>query len=72
MNNYTADDICMLNAFYLHQCGQTEQHYTFLISFLRYRGLVQEYSHFLNSGELPLQVTDSDSSEDHLHDTYDY
>jgi hypothetical protein len=72
MNNYTADDIYVLNAFYLHSYCQTPQHYTFLISFLQYHGLVQEYSHFLESGELPSQVTVSDSSEEYLQDTYDY
>jgi hypothetical protein len=72
MNNYIADDIYVLNAYYLHLCCQTEQHYTFLISFLRYRGLVQEYLHYLDSGELPSQVTDSDSSEDYLQNIYDY
>jgi hypothetical protein len=72
INNYTADDIYVLNAYYLQQFCQTEQQYTFLISFLRYRGLVQEYFHYLDSGELPAQVTDSDSSEDYLQDTCDY
>ena len=72
MNNYTADDIYVLNAYYLHQCCQTDQHYTFVISFLQYPGLVQEYLHFVNSGELPSQVSDLDSSEEYLQDTYDY
>jgi hypothetical protein len=72
MNNYTADDIYVLNAYYLQQCCQTEQQYTFLIAFLRYRRLVQEYFHFLDSGELPLQVTDSDFSEDYSQNTYDH
>jgi hypothetical protein len=72
MNNYTTDDIYVLNAYYLHRCCQTEQQYQFLITFLRYRGLVQEYLQYLNSGELPSQVSDNDSSEDYLQDTYDY
>jgi hypothetical protein len=72
MNNYTADDIYMLNAYYLQQYCQSEQQYTFLILFLQYRGLVQEYFHYLDSGELPSQVSDSDHSEDYLQDTYDY
>jgi hypothetical protein len=72
MNNYTADDIYVLNAYYLQQHCQTEQQYIFVISILRYCGLVQEYFHYLNSGELPLQVSGYDSSEDYLQDTYDY
>jgi hypothetical protein len=72
MNNYTADNIYVLKAYYLQQYCQTEAQYTFLMSFLRYRRLVQEYFHYLHSGELPSQVTDSNSSEDYLQDTYDY
>jgi hypothetical protein len=72
MNNYTADDIYVLNAYYLHLNCQTENHYQFLIAFLRHRSLVQEYSHFLNSGELPSQVSYQDSSEEYLQDTYSY
>jgi hypothetical protein len=72
MNNYTADNIYMLNAYYLQQYSPTDQQYTFLIAFLRYRGLVQEYFHYLDSGELPSQVSGHDSSEDYLQDTYDY
>ena len=72
MNNYTADDIDVLNAYYLQSYCQTEQQYTFLIAFLQYCGLVQEYFHYLDSGELPSQVSDSDYSEDYLQDTYDY
>jgi hypothetical protein len=72
MNNYTADDIYVLNAYYLQQHCQTESQYSFVIAFLRYRGLIQEYFHFLDSGELPSQVSDSDQSEDYLQDTYDY
>jgi hypothetical protein len=72
MNNYTADDIYVLNAYYLHLNCQTEAHCQFLIAFLRYRGLIQEYSHFLDSGELPSQVSTHDSSEEYLQDSYDY
>jgi hypothetical protein len=72
MNNYTADDIYILNAYYLHLNCQTEANYQFLIAYLRYRGLVQEYSHFLSSRELTSQVSDHDSSEEYLQDTYDY
>jgi hypothetical protein len=72
MNNYTADDIYVLNTYYLQQYCQTEQQYTVLIAFLRYRGLVQEYFHYLDSGELSSQVSGYDSSADHLQDTYDY
>jgi hypothetical protein len=72
MNNYTADDIYVLNAYYLQHYCQTEQQYTFFITFLRYRGLVQEYFHYFDSGELPLQVSVNDFSEEYLQDTYDY
>jgi hypothetical protein len=72
MNNYTADNIYVLNAYYLQTYCQTEQQYTFLIAFLRYRRLLQEYLHYLDSGELPLQVSVYDSSKDYLQDTYDY
>jgi hypothetical protein len=71
MNNYTTDDIYVLNTYYLQQYCQTEQQYTFLITFLRYSGIVQEYFHFLDSGKLSSQVSDHDSSEDYLQDTYD-
>jgi hypothetical protein len=69
MNNYTADDIYMLNAYYLQSYCQIEWEYTFLIAFLRYRGFVQEYFHYLDSGELPLQVSSYNSSEEYLQDT---
>ena len=72
MNNYTADDIYVLNAYYLQQYCQTEQPYSFLIAFLRYRGLVQEYLHYLPSRELPLQVDIAQSSEDYKQDSYNY
>jgi hypothetical protein len=72
MNNYTADDIYVLNAYYLQSYCQTEQQYTFLLAFLRYRGLVQEFFHYLDSEELPSQVSVDDSSEEYLQDTYDY
>jgi hypothetical protein len=72
MNNYTADNIYVLNAYYLQSYCQTQQQYTFLIAFLQYRGLVQEYFHYLDSGELPLQVSSNDSSEDYLQDAYNY
>jgi hypothetical protein len=72
MNNYTADNIHVLNAYYLQRYCQTEQQYTFLIAFLQYRGLVSEYFHFLDSGELRLQVSVDESSEDYLQDSYDY
>jgi hypothetical protein len=62
----------MLNAYYLQSYCQTEQQYTFLIAFLRYCGLVQEYFHYLDSGELPSEVSDYDSSEDYVQNTYDY
>jgi hypothetical protein len=72
MNHYTADNIYVLNAYYLqHQC-QTEIHYAFIITFLRYRGLVQEYFHYLDTGELPSQASIDESSEDYLQDTYNY
>jgi hypothetical protein len=72
MNNYTADNINVLNAYYLQSYCETEQQYTFLIAFLRYRGLVQEYFHYLDSRELTSQVSSYDSSEDYLQDTYNY
>jgi hypothetical protein len=72
MTTYTTDDIYMLNAYYLHSCCQNQQQCAFVIDFMRYRGLVQEYIHFLNSGELPSQVSDYDSSEEYLQDTYNY
>ena len=72
MNNYTADDIYVLNAYYLQGCCQTEAHYAFVIAFLHYRGLVQEYIHYLDTGELPSQTPIDESSEDYLQDTYDY
>jgi hypothetical protein len=72
INQYTADDIHVVITYYLqHQC-RTESHYTFIIAFLRYRGSVQEYFHYLNTGELPSQVSIDESSEDYLQDTYDY
>jgi hypothetical protein len=43
-----------------------------VLAFLQYRWLIQEYFHYLDSGELPSQVSDSDQSEDYLQDTYDY
>jgi hypothetical protein len=69
MNNYTADDIYVLNAYYLQSYWQTEQLYTFLIAFLQHRWLVQEYFNHLNSREFPLQVSSDDSSEEYLQDT---
>jgi hypothetical protein len=72
MNNYTADDIYVLNAYYLQSYCQTEQQYIFLLAFLRYRGLIQEYFYYLDSGELPSQVSTDDSSKEYLQDTYDY
>jgi hypothetical protein len=72
MNNYTADDIYVLNAYYLQRYCQAPQQYTFLLALFRYRGLVQEYSHYLANGELPSQVSSNDSFEDYLQDTYDY
>jgi hypothetical protein len=71
-NNYTANDIYVLNAYYLQSYFPTEQQYTFLITFLWYRGLVQEYFHYLDSGELPSQVSSNDSFEEYLQHTYDY
>jgi hypothetical protein len=72
MNYYTANDIYVLNTYYLQQNCQTEAHYTFVITFLQYRGLVQEYSHSLDTRELPWQISIDESSEDYLQDTYDY
>jgi hypothetical protein len=72
MNKYTADNIYVLNAYYLLSYCQTVQQYTFLITFLRYGKLVQEYIHYLDSRELPSQVSSYDSSEEYLQDTYDY
>jgi hypothetical protein len=72
MNNYTADNIHMLNAYYLQHYSQTEHQYTILMSFLRYCGLVSEYFHYLDSGELHSQVLCNDSSWDCLQNTYDY
>jgi hypothetical protein len=72
MNNYTANDIYVLNAYYLQHFSQTESHYMFILAFLRYRGLVQEYFHNLNTGELPSQVDINQSSEKYLQDSYDY
>jgi hypothetical protein len=56
MNNCTADDIYVLNTYYLQSYCRSEQQYTFLIAFLRFHGLVQEYLHFFDGGELPTQV----------------
>jgi hypothetical protein len=72
MNHYTANNIYVLNTYYLQNYCQTETHYTFIITFLRYRGLVQEYFHYLDTGELPSQTSIGKSSEDYLQDTYDY
>jgi hypothetical protein len=72
MNHYTADDIYVPNAYYLQYQSQTESHYAFVITFLHYRGLVQDYLHYLDTGELPLQVSIDESSKDYLHDTYNY
>jgi hypothetical protein len=72
MNHYTADDIYVLNAYYLQSYCQTEQQCTFLLAFLRYRGLVQEYFHYIDSGELPSQVLSNHFSEEYLQDAYDY
>jgi hypothetical protein len=72
MNHYTADAIYMLNAYYLQHFCQTESHYAFIISFLQPRGLVQEYFHYLDTGELPSQASIDKSSEDYLQDNYDY
>jgi hypothetical protein len=72
VNNYTADDIYVLNAYYLHRYCCTPQQYNFLIDFLRYCGLVEESCHYLESGELPLQVSSNEFSEEYLQDTYDY
>jgi hypothetical protein len=68
MNNYTADNMYVLNAYNLQSYYQTEQYYTFLNAFVRYRRLVQEYFHYLDSGELPSQVPSYNSSEDYLQD----
>jgi hypothetical protein len=72
MNHYTSDNIYILNADYLQSCCQTEAHYTFIIPFLQYRGLVQEYFHYLDNEELPWQTSIDESSEDYLQDSYDY
>jgi hypothetical protein len=72
MNKYTAADIYVLNTYYLQHYCQTESHYTFIITFLQYRGLVQEYFHSLDTGELPLQTSIDESSEDYLQGAYDY
>jgi hypothetical protein len=72
MNNYTADDIYMLNAYYLQYYCQTEQQYALLIAFLGYCGLVKEYFDYFDSRELSSQVSTSGFSEDYLQDTYDY
>jgi hypothetical protein len=72
MKNDTADDINMLNAYYLQHYCQTKQQYMFLISFLQYQELVSEYFHYLDSGKLPSQVSRNYSSEDYIQDTYDY
>jgi hypothetical protein len=61
----------MLNAYYLQSYCQTEQQYSFLIALLQYRGLVQEYLHFLDSGTLPSQVYITDPSKEYLQDIYD-
>jgi hypothetical protein len=72
MNHYTADNIYVLNAYYLQHYCQTETHYTYIIVFLQYRGLVQEYFHYLDTGELPSQASINESTEDYLQDTYHY
>jgi hypothetical protein len=72
MHNYTADDIYVLNAYYLQSYCQTEWQYSFLIAYLQYHRLVQEYFYYLDSGELPSQVSSNDSSEEYLQDTYNY
>jgi hypothetical protein len=69
MNHYTIDNIYMFNAYYLQRHCRTEAHYTFIITFLQYRCLVQEYFHFLDTGELPSQTSIDESSKDYLQDT---
>jgi hypothetical protein len=72
MNHYTSDNISMLNAYHLQHFRQTDSHYAFAIVFLPYRGLVQEYFHYLNTRELPSQIDIDQSSEEYLQDSYDY
>jgi hypothetical protein len=72
MNHYTANNIYVLNAYYLQRQCQTETYYTFVITFLQYRSLVQEYFHYLDTGELPSQSSIDESSEDYLQHTYDH
>jgi hypothetical protein len=72
MNDYTADDIYVLNVYYLQCYCQTEAHYIFVIAFLQYRSLVQEYFHFLETREVSLQVNIDLSSSDYLQDSYNY
>jgi hypothetical protein len=66
MNHYTADDIYILNTYYLQHFCQTKNQYAFVIAFLRYYGLVQEYFYYLNTGELPSKVDIDQSSEECL------
>jgi hypothetical protein len=72
MNHYTTDDIYMINAYYLQCYCRTDIHYTFVIVFLQYIGLVQECFHYHDTEELPLQVAIDESSKDYLQDTYNY
>jgi hypothetical protein len=72
MNHYTADDIYLLNAYYVQHFCQTENYYAFVIAFLRYSGLVQEYFHYLNTGELSFQLDIDQSFEEYFQDFYDY
>jgi hypothetical protein len=51
MNNHTADDIYVLNEYYLQYYCHTEQQHVFLIDFLRYHGLVPDYFHHPASRE---------------------
>jgi hypothetical protein len=72
MNHYTANDIYVLNAYYLQHFCQHENHYIFIIAFLQYCHLVQEYFHYLNTWELPLQVDIDQFSEEYLQVCYDH
>jgi hypothetical protein len=72
MFQYSHEDIHILNAAYLHFYHQTEAHLNFLVNFLIYQNLVDNYLHFCTTGELPLEVPFNDTSEEYLQDTYDF
>ena len=71
MFQYTADDIHVLNADYLLRYDTTDTQLNFIVNFIRNRGLLTKFLHYIESGELPSQTTFEETSEDYLQDNYD-